>query len=156
MVDSIEIDRSLIGSASEPYWVEVEKGAIRKFAEAIGDPDRRYVDDAYARSIGLSGIIAPPTFPVTFRAPEEPIWTRKLDRRRILAGGQSFSYERPIAAGDRLCCRIHFVSVEDKSGRSGNMELLNQEIRGEDAAGKLVFVHSRTTVYRQASGKSLG
>ena len=143
-----EIDRSLIGSASEPFWVEVEKGAIRRFAEAIGDPDPRYRDEAAARAAGHPGIVAPPTFPVTFRAPEEPAWTRHLDRRRILAGGQGFEYIRPIVAGERLCCRIHFVGVDDKDGKSGRMELLQQEIRGEDEAGKPVFVHRRTTVYR--------
>lgn len=148
-MSSVEIDRSLIGQASEAYWVEVEKGAIRKFAEAIGDPDQRYRDEAAAQQAGFKTIIAPPTFPVTFRAPEEPIWTRLLDRRRILAGGQSFEYERPIYAGDRLQCRVHFTAVEDKVGRSGKMELLHQEIRGSDADGALVFVHRRTTVYRE-------
>lgn len=146
------IDRTLIGSVSPQFWVEVEKGAIRKFAEAIGDPDPRYRDEAAARSAGFSGIIAPPTFPVSFRAPEEPVWSRHLDRRRVLAGGQGFEYSRPIVAGDRLCCRIHFVGVDDKEGSSGRMELLHQEIRGHDEAGQPVFVHRRTTVYRAARG----
>jgi acyl dehydratase len=152
-MSSAEIDRSLIGQASEPYWVEIEKGAIRKFAEAIGDADERYRDEAAAQRNGFRSIIAPPTFPVTFRAPEEPVWTRHLDRRRILAGGQSFEYLRPIYAGDRLQCRVHFVSVEDKTGRSGRMEMLHQEIRGSDAEGALVFVHRRTTVYREPPEK---
>jgi len=147
-MSSAEIDRSLVGSASAPFWVEVEKGAIRRFAEAIGDPDPRYRDEAAARAAGHPGIVAPPTFPVTFRAPEEPAWTRELDRRRILAGGQAFEYARPIVAGERLCCRVHFTGVEEKTGKSGRMEFLHQEIRGEDEAGRPVFVHRRTTVYR--------
>lgn len=147
-----EIDRSMIGRASEPFWVEVEKGAIRRFAEAIGDPDPRYRDEAAARAAGLPGIIAPPTFPVTFRPPEEPEWTRHLDRRRILAGGQAFEYERPIVAGERLRCRVHFVGVDDKDGRSGRMEMIRQEIRGEDETGRPVFVHRRVTVYRAPRG----
>lgn len=153
-MSNTEIDRTLIGSASEPYWVDVEKGAIRKFAEAIGDPDPRYRDEAAARAAGYPGIIAPPTFPVTFRGPEEPPWTRHLDRRRVLAGGQAFEYRRPIVAGERLCCRIHFTGVEDKDGKSGPMELLQQEIRGEDEAGRPVFVHRRTTVYRAPRTKA--
>lgn len=145
---SEEIDRALIGSASEPFWVEVEKGAIRRFAEAIGDPDPRYRDELAARAAGWPGIIAPPTFPTTFRPPQEPAWTRDLDRRRVLAGGQGFEYRRPIVAGDRLRCVVHFTGVEDKTGRSGAMTLIHQEIRGEDARGEPVFVHRRTTVYR--------
>ena len=151
-----EIDRSLIGSATAPFEVEVEKGAIRRFAEAIGDPDLRFRDAVIAQAAGFSGIIAPPTFPVTFRPPEEAPWTRQLDRRRILAGGQSFEYVRPIVVGERLECRIHFVGVEDKDGRSGRMELLHQEIRGHDAAGLPVFVHRRTTVYRAPRSEAEG
>ena len=147
-----EIDRSRIGEASEPYWVDVEKGAIRRFAEAIGDPDPRYRDEAAARAAGHPGIVAPPTFPVTFRPPQEPAWTRDLDRRRILAGGQSFELHRPIVAGERLCCRIHFVGVDDKQDAAGPMELIQQEIRGTDASGEPVFVHRRTTVYRAPRG----
>lgn len=143
-----EIDRSFIGCASDPFWVEVEKGAIRKFAEAIGDPDPRYRDADAARAAGFDGIIAPPTFPVTFRPPEEPVWTRHLDRRRILAGGQRFEYYRPILAGERLRCRVHFVGMDEKTGKTGRMEFLFQEVRGEDAEGRPVFVHRRTTVYR--------
>jgi hypothetical protein len=145
----MEIDRSLIGAASEPFIVEVEKGAIQRFAEAIGDANSVYRDEGAARAAGYAGIVAPPTFPVTFRSSEEPVWTRHLDRRRILAGEQSFHYERPIVAGDRLECRVHFVEVVDKEGRSGKMELLVQEVRGNDLQGRPVFTHRRTTVYRE-------
>jgi acyl dehydratase len=145
----MEIDRSLIGSASDAFVVEVEKGEIRRFAEAIGDANPVYRDETAARAAGFAGIVAPPTFPVSFRPPEEPVWTRHLDRRRVLAGEQSFHYQRPIVAGDRLECRIHFVEVTDKEGRSGKMEMLVQETRGSDARGKLVFTHRRTMVYRE-------
>lgn len=145
----MEIDRSLIGSASEPFIVEIEKGAIRRFAEAIGDPNPVYRDEQAARDAGYDGIIAPPTFPVSFKPPEEPIWTRVLDRRRVLAGEHAFSYTRPIHAGERLECRIHFVEVIDKQGRGGVMELLVQETRGIDMKGAPVFTHRRTTIYRQ-------
>ncbi|MCP5368497.1 MAG: MaoC family dehydratase N-terminal domain-containing protein [Hyphomicrobiales bacterium] len=145
-----EIDRSLIGAESEPYVVEVEKGAIRKFAEAIGDPNPAYRDAAAARAQGYPGIIAPPTFPVTFYPPQEQPWTRYLDRRRILAGQQRFSYSRPIVAGDVLTCRVIFRGVEEKQGRSGRMEMILQEIVGEDRDGNHVFTNSKSTVYREA------
>jgi acyl dehydratase len=146
----MEIDRSLIGSVDEPFTVEVEKGAIAKFAAAIGDPNPVFRDAEDARAQGYPGIIAPPTFPVSFNPPEEPVWTRDLDRRRILAGEQSFHYERPIVAGDILTCRTHFIDVRDKEGRSGRMELLLQEVRGTDGDGALVFTHRKTTIYRAA------
>lgn len=144
-----EIDRSLIGQSTEPFVVEVEKGAIRKFAEAIGDPNPVYRDAQAAKAQGYAGIIAPPTFPVTFYSPSEPAWTKDLDRRRILAGEQRFSYSRPILAGDVLSCRIVFKGVDEKAGKSGKMELLFQEVIGVDQAGNHVFTNAKTTVYRE-------
>lgn len=145
---TVEIDRSLIGSVSAPYVVEVEKGAVRRFADAIGDLNPCYRDAAAAEAQGYASIIAPPTFPVSFLAPEEPEWTRHLDRRRVLAGEQSFHYVRPILVGDVLTCRITFVGVEEKQARSGAMELLTQEISGADPSGAVVYRHRRVTVYR--------
>ncbi len=143
-----EIDRSLIGAWSAPFTVEVEKGAIRRFAEAIGDRNPLYHDEDYARRQGYAGLLAPPTFPIAFRPPKEPAWSIDLDRRRILAGEMSFDYLRPVVSGMVLECRIQFVGVEDKQGRKGTMELMLQEMTGTDARLGVVFTHRRTTVYR--------
>lgn len=143
-----EIDRSLIGAWAEPFVVEVEKGAIRRFADAIGDPNPIYRDEEHARRHGYAGILAPPTFPISFRPPTEPEWSLHLDRRRILAGEMSFAYVRPVVAGMVLECRVQFVGVEDKQGRKGRMELMLQEMSGVDAKLGTIFTHRRTTVYR--------
>jgi acyl dehydratase len=42
------LDRSLVGRESEPVVVEVERGMIRRFAEALGDANPIYVDEAAA------------------------------------------------------------------------------------------------------------
>ena len=151
-----EIDRSLIGARAPGYVVAVEKGAIRKFADAIGDANPVYRDDAAARAQGYGGIIAPPTFPVSFLPGEEPPWTRDLDRRRILAGEQRFSYTRPIVAGDVLTCVVVFKDVIDKQGRSGRMEIILQEVVGTDADGNHVFTNTKSTVYREKQPETGG
>lgn len=143
-----EIDRSLIGQLSEPFTVEVESGAIRKFADAIADPNPLYRDPAHARAQGYADVVAPPTFPTCFRPPKEPPWFASLDRRRVVAGQTSFDYARPIVAGMRLTCRVRFVGVEDKQGSKGRMELLHQAVEGRDETGELVFTAGRSTVYR--------
>lgn len=143
-----EVDRTLIGTSAAPYVVEVEKGAIRKFALAIGDDNPLYFDRDYAVQHGYDDILAPPTFPTCFRPPEDPPWIQTLDRRRIVAGQMSFSYEKPITAGMRLHCSVHLVGIDRKDGSRGSMDLIRQELRGHDEAGDLVFVAGRTTVYR--------
>lgn len=143
-----EIDRSLIGTVMPPFVVEVERGAIRKFARAIGDPSPLYDDPSFAQSLGHADIVAPPTFPGTFRPLQDAPWIAPLDRRRIMAGAVAFTYERPVVAGMRLLCRFAFLGVDEKRGSKGLMELIRQELRVEDETGQLVVTCARTTIYR--------
>ncbi|MGH7918299.1 MAG: FAS1-like dehydratase domain-containing protein, partial [Candidatus Binataceae bacterium] len=41
--------RKQIGKAGEPRTFEVERGAIRRFADAIGDPSALFNDEKAAR-----------------------------------------------------------------------------------------------------------
>src|SRR5262249_59815434 len=64
---TIQIDRSLIGKEYPPYAVTVERGKIKEFARAIGDANPLYLDDRVGAASEWGDVIAPPTFPVTFR-----------------------------------------------------------------------------------------
>ena len=57
-----EMRRQAIGLEGAPVTIEVEKGAIIKFAQAIGDDNPVYNDEAAARKSRYGGLIAPPTF----------------------------------------------------------------------------------------------
>jgi acyl dehydratase len=148
MSDRTEIDRALIGSSVAPFAVEVEKGAIRRFAEAIGESAEIYFDEAFARSLGYPGIVAPPTFPTTFRPPSKAAWIRGLDEGRILAGEQGFRYRRPILAGDQLQCVLRLTEVQDKRSSKGNMELIIQDLIVTSPSGDLVCINRRVVIYR--------
>jgi acyl dehydratase len=148
MSDGAEIDRTLIGTSAPSFAVEVEKGAIRRFAEAIGDRAEIYYDEAFARSLGYPGIVAPPTFPTTFRPPAKPAWVVGLDEGRILAGEQGFRYQRPIVAGDRLRCEFRLTDVQDKLMSKGSMELMIQDLIVTALSGELVCVNRRVVIYR--------
>ena len=148
MSDRAEIDRALIGSSAAPFTVEVEKGAIRRFAEAIGETAQIYFDEAFARSLGYAGIVAPPTFPTTFRPPAKPAWVLGLDEGRILAGEQGFGYQRPIVAGDRLKCELRLTDVQDKRSSKGDMQLIVQDLIVTSPSGDMVCVNRRVVLYR--------
>src|ERR1700730_16035131 len=83
------LSRDLIGRESEVVLVEVERGAIRKFAEAVQDQTPEC----------LGGDVAPPTFPTTFRI---PISGLIYDLARVLHGAQEYRYERPLRPRGRL------------------------------------------------------
>jgi acyl dehydratase len=133
--------------------VEVEKGHIRRFAEAIGESAQIYFDEAFARSLGYQGIVAPPTFPTAFRPPSKPAWIIGLDEGRFLAGEQGFRYWRPIYAGDRLQCELRFTDVQDKVSSKGNMELIIQDLIVTSSSGDTVCINRRVVIYRGLTTK---
>lgn len=55
----MELDQRLIGLTGPHYVFEVEKRHIRQFAEAIGDPNPLYVDEAFAKS-SIYGVLLRP------------------------------------------------------------------------------------------------
>jgi acyl dehydratase len=138
------IDKSIIGTKSEPGIVEVEKGAIRAFANAIGDDNPLYLDEAFARKQGFASIVAPPTFPTTFRLPRNP--KIQIELARVLHGEQEYTYERPIVAGDVLRCQSTVIDVYERTGKLGSMTFMVSEVRGEDLAGNLVFTGKSTVI----------
>src|ERR1700736_3365798 len=121
----------LIGRESEVVLFEVERGAIRKFADAVQDQTPACV----------RGDIAPPTFRMTI-----PGVT--FDLARVLHGAQEYRYERPLRAGDRVRCRMRVANVYRREGRLGEMTFLILAIDGTDESGSPVFSGTTTAILR--------
>src|SRR3989442_13631634 len=92
------LSSDLIGRESDVVLFEVERGAIRKFADAVQDQTPACV----------RGDLAPPTFPTTFRM---TIPGLTFDLARVLHGAQEYRYERPIRAGDLLRSRVRVAAA---------------------------------------------
>jgi acyl dehydratase len=140
----VQIDRSLIGRASAPLAVEVERGHIRRFAEALGDDDPIYRDEAAARAAGHPAIPAPPTFAAALR-PNDARAGLDIDWRKLLHGEQEFELRRPLYAGDRLVLVQTIADVYAKEGKAGAMDFLVLETVARDEAGEEVY-RARSTV----------
>lgn len=145
------IDRSLIGRESEGVVHEVERGAIRRFAEAVGDSNRIYVDEEAARAAGHPTVVAPPTFPVTLTMNEKFRASLGLEpgRRSLLHSEQQFEYGRPILAGDRITVKTRVADVQEHEGASGSMHVLVLEDEGRDPQGAMVFRSRTVLVHRR-------
>ncbi len=142
------LDKSVIGRRSRPFVNEVEKGAIRRFAEAIGDENPVYHDEEYARGTRHGGIIAPPSFPVSLSVGSNVREGLDIDNKKVLHGEMEFEYFRPLKAGDVITCQAQIVDYYTKEGKSGTMEFIVTETTGIDAGGKVVFKSRSTTVIR--------
>jgi len=134
----VAIDRSNVGDSSEPITFDVERGAVMRLAEAIGDAQPAYED----------GSAAPPTFPTTFnfRLPVPSL--RAIDPARFIHGQQEYAYERPLRAGDRITCVAKIADVSEKETRLGKATFVVVETEGRDQAGELVFTGRATAIVR--------
>jgi acyl dehydratase len=115
-----------------PVTAEIEKGHIRRFAEAIGDRNPLWTDEVAARKSRYGGIIAPPTFLRTLPL-GRPDATLDLPGSRLLDGGSEWEYFVPVRPGDRVTATRRIVDLTER--RSG--------------AGLLVFVVALATYVNQ-------
>lgn len=143
---SLKLFQPFVGVESAPVKNEVEKGAIRKFADAIGDPNPLYRDEEYAKTTRYGRIIAPPTFSRTFDYGEIP--GLKFKREGLIHGEQQFEYFQPIFAGDVIYCSTKLADVHEKKGRLGRMTFLVYEQKGVNEAGEIVFIGRSNVIYR--------
>ncbi len=144
------LDRSLVGRESEPVVHEVEKGSIRRFAEALGDPNPIYTDEAAAVAAGYPTLVAPPTYPVVLTANERFRHSLDLGTRAVLHGEQQFEYARPVLAGDRITVRSRVADVQERAGASGAMDVMVIEDEGRDEKGEVVFKTRAMLILRRA------
>jgi len=144
------LDKSLIGRESEVTVVEVEKGAIARFAEAIGDANPIYVDEAAARAAGYAGLAVPCTFPAVLAVNERFRHSLDLGTRSLLLGELSIDYGRPVVAGDRIAVKGRVADVQERAGTSGAMDVLVLETEGRSSEGEVVFRVRETFILRRS------
>jgi acyl dehydratase len=142
------LDKNAVGRSSPPTLNEVEKGAIRRFAEALGDYNPIYYDEEYARALGYPAIVAPPTFPASFHSAADLRELLGVGIKSLLHAEQTFEYERPILAGDRIYVTTRVAEVLERQGPGGRMDVTVIEDEGRDEEGRKVFSARRTLVVR--------
>ena len=115
------LDQSFEGRVyppTQPYEVGREK--IREFADAIGDDNPAYRDQAAARALGYPDVIAPPTFAIVVSMRSSAQVVRDpglgLDYSKVVHGEQQFSYQRPVQAGDVLQVSVRVESIRVAAG----------------------------------------
>ena len=140
-----EMRHRVIVLESAPVTLEVEKGAIIKFAEAIGDGNPLWNDEVSARRTRFGGIIAPPTFlrSMGVIGPELPF---DLPFRRRLDGGSEWEYFEPIRPGDRITAVGRITNLSERNGRLGLMIFLTALITYRNQFDQIVATQATTLI----------
>ena len=145
--------KDTIGKRSVKVKNTVERGAVRKFAEAIGDPAPIYIDEETGRNSRYKRNIAPPTFPVTFDFGDIP--ELKLPEKGLIHGEQKYHYNRPLLVGEDVYCYSEVNDYYEKTGSNGSMGFVVIVRTGEDENGKLLFTEERVLIINETVRKGM-
>jgi len=166
--------RGVIGMRSD--WIEashaVESSEVRRFFQAIMDPNRRYWDKAYAAETRYGAPVTPPGFPVhAFRRPPEqaddPFDNRSdpefdgtgrfmrlglpkvpVPLAGILNGGYEYEFYSYAKVGERIRCRSTYRDIYQRTGKSGTMVLVAIEDEYASDSGRLLLKSLNTQIMR--------
>jgi len=139
---------------------DVTKKDIRRFAQAIGDPNPLYYDEEYARETRYGKIIAPPLFCHSFAFEDVPAEKLREDglpaagrslplkTNRIMAGGKEVEFFKPMRPGDTITQVGKIIDIYEKEGRSGPLVFTVYENRYTNQDGELVAVEKLTSIHR--------
>lgn len=131
--------RDLLEYEFPPTVLEVERGNIRRWTEAVGDPNPLWNDDEYARKSRYGKIVAPLTFLIDRGI--TPIADRIIATEgppSFLNGGTEIEYFKPIEVGDTITATQRLADIKEKTGSSGKMLILLCEIHYKNQKGELV------------------
>ena len=140
-----EMRRDAVGIEGKPSVLDVEKGAIQRFAEAVGDPNPLWNDEGQARKSRYGGVLAPPTFLRSVR-PEAPSLPFGVPFERLLDGGSDWEYFEPVRAGDRITAVVRIADVSQRSGRLGPMLFTVTETTYTNQLGEVVATQRSTSI----------
>lgn len=131
---------------------EVERGKIAEFVRATAVTDPVHRDPSAAGAAGLDDIAATATHVVVaghHRDPSAFIALLGLDLARVVVGSVSWTYRRPLVAGDRVHGIRTVMSDEQKTTRSGGvLRLITLLTRYRDQHDHIVVEVEETIVER--------
>ena len=128
--------KSHVGKAGPPTTVTVEAGHLKRFAEAIGDPNPRWLDEA------------PPTFLVALAPTSYHLDDAEHYGKGWLNGGNRFEYLEPVRVGDRISAASTVKDVYEKQGSSGNLLFIVFETEYKNQHGSVVARLRGTAIRR--------
>jgi acyl dehydratase len=134
-----------MGQETDPVTTEVEKGAIIKFAQAIGDDNPLFNDEAVARSSRYGGVIAPPTFLRSMHSPR-PELPFQLPFTRMLDGGSDWEYFEPIRPGDQITSVARITGISERTGRLGPMVFVTVVLTYRNQLDQVVATQTNTMI----------
>jgi acyl dehydratase len=134
------IDRKWIGHELPESILPIERSRLRFFAKATGETRTEYIDLAAAQAAGYADLPAPPTFLVAAELDSGVVDGLLSDLQiplsKLLHGEQSFTYHKPVCAGDTITVRSTISDIYAK--KNGALEFVVKDSRAVNQRDELV------------------
>jgi acyl dehydratase len=128
---AVSFDRVEVGHALPTLTKRVTVEQIRAYADASGDRNPIHLDEAFARSVGLPGVIAHGMLTMAFANQMVTDWLDDRSRLTRLTG----RFTGMVVPGDELICSGTVVK-KDPATRRLTINLLVTNQRGEKVMTK--------------------
>lgn len=148
-------------TAPEP----IGAAAFRYFASAVGDDNRLYFDQEYARSVGHPSVIAPPTLVCeTNQYADVPPnefgyaghdWGIHIEGTRLLRGGNTYEFFEPVTPSDVLTVTWKIAEITERASSSGDpLLIINSEAEYRNQDGQLLVRNQETLIIQSVGTHS--
>jgi uncharacterized protein len=151
---------------------DVERGAVRRFAQAIGDLDPIYTDREYASRTRYREPVAPPLFPLAmlrlpFGGPDQVdlrandpdfdgaaesatygLPSIPLENSPIVNGGIELELHRYVNHGEPVHVRARYKDIYEKETSKGWFIFIVYEVQYIDRDGLPIMTINRTQIRR--------
>jgi acyl dehydratase len=128
---SLDLDglKSKLGVEWEPWSYPIERGMVRRFARAVGDPNPRWQE----------GSVAPPTFvlAIGFEQFVDEV-TSLVPFGTVLMGGTELECYQPIKPGDVITVVFKISSLRERQGKMGKMAFMTFDSTYKNQGEELV------------------
>lgn len=143
------LDPALIGHETRPQTATVSADDVRQFADAIGDHNPIFREEAAARAAGFGGVPVEPTFVTRFRV---DFAEAGLDpeHSQVLHGEQEYTYERPLLVGETVTAR-HVVASIRQSKRADGMAIMTLEQQCDMPTGERIVTGKSIVIVRDVA-----
>jgi hypothetical protein len=127
---------SLLNVDFGPEVYEIERGMLRKFVEAIDDPDPRWLEEA------------PPTFAAALvtRTLLHKLFNADIPLKRLLNGSSELEYLKPIKAGDVISVTAKLTRLRQMPGAAGPTLFMFTEATYTNQRGEVVIKGKNTYI----------
>ena len=123
----------------EPVTATVTATGAQRYAQAVGDLNPIYFDDAAAKAAGYDGLVAPPTY-VQYAL----VMGRPLDKirddglfsggtgvrlrvQRTMFGGEEWDFLESVMVGDTITATTRVAALDEKRGSKGPFVRITRE-----------------------------